>query len=221
MTITLRSEKTNALTFSEMDGNFSTLDGRLLEIESSYAVTVNNRSGTIVLTTNEIAEGATNQYYTQARFNDDFDLKTTDNLTEGSTNVYWTQNRFNTAFGEKTTTNLTEGANLYYTNARADARIGIASIGDLMDVDTTGITDEHVLTWNGFTSRWEPAVAPGAAGGETNVGASVGGFAEVYQDKFSTELRFRTLQSSDSTVTITQNTDDIDLTVPEVDGGTF
>ncbi len=35
------------------------------------------------------------------------------------TNLYWTQARFNTAFGLKTTTDLTEGANLYFTDARA------------------------------------------------------------------------------------------------------
>ncbi|MBC7498690.1 hypothetical protein H7170_03550, partial [Candidatus Gracilibacteria bacterium] len=39
-------------------------------------------------------------------------------VTEG-TNLYYTQARFDAAFGLKTTTNLTEGANLYFTNLRA------------------------------------------------------------------------------------------------------
>ena len=51
---------------------------------------------------------------------------TTDTLTEGSTNLYYTPARdtaqFNTDLATKSTTNLAEGTNLYYTDARADAR---------------------------------------------------------------------------------------------------
>ena len=43
---------------------------------------------------------------------------TTDLITEGS-NLYYTQARFNTAFGLKSTTDLAEGTNLYFTNTRA------------------------------------------------------------------------------------------------------
>ena len=57
-----------------------------------------------------------------------------------------------------TTDNVSEGANLYYTNARADARadgrIGAASLTDLSDVNT-GATAGQVLKWNG--SAWAPA----------------------------------------------------------------
>ena len=45
----------------------------------------------------------------------------TDNIAEGGTNLYWTQERFNTAFAAKSTTDLKEGDNLYYTDARAKA----------------------------------------------------------------------------------------------------
>lgn len=48
---------------------------------------------------------------------------TTDNIPEGSTNLYWTQARFNSAFAAKTTTDLAEGSNLYFTNVRARAAI--------------------------------------------------------------------------------------------------
>lgn len=44
---------------------------------------------------------------------------TTDNIAEGGTNLYWTQARFNSAFAAKSTTDLKEGTNLYYTEARA------------------------------------------------------------------------------------------------------
>ena len=44
-----------------------------------------------------------------------------DDIAEGGTNLYWTQERFNTAFAAKSTTDLKEGDNLYYTDARAKA----------------------------------------------------------------------------------------------------
>ena len=46
---------------------------------------------------------------------------TSDNITEGGSNLYWTQTRFDTAFEAKSTSDLKEGTNLYYTDARAKA----------------------------------------------------------------------------------------------------
>ena len=94
-------------------------------------------------TTTDLAEG-TNFYYTDARVDSNFALKTTDQLTEGSTNLYFTAARvndylttnayttetyvndaisaaasdFNSDFALKTTTDLAEGSNLYFTAAR-------------------------------------------------------------------------------------------------------
>ena len=70
-----------------------------------------------------------------ADFNSTFDTrlgtKTTDNLSEGSSNLYYTNARFDTRLGTKTTDNLTEGSsNLYFTNARADARVTNAIVDE-------------------------------------------------------------------------------------------
>ena len=54
-----------------------------------------------------------------------------------------------------TTSNLSEGSNLYFTNARADARIGAADIGDLSNVSSSSPSSGQVLKWNG--SAWAPA----------------------------------------------------------------
>jgi hypothetical protein len=43
----------------------------------------------------------------------------TDDLSEGSTNLYYTQARFDSAFSAKTTADLSEGTNLYFTENRA------------------------------------------------------------------------------------------------------
>jgi len=99
----------------------------------------------------KLQEGSTNLYFTPSRFNTNFSGKSTSDLSEG-TNLYYTDARsrsaisvsgsltynptlgiisytnfnsdFDTRLGTKTTDNLSEGStNLYFTNARADARV--------------------------------------------------------------------------------------------------
>jgi len=64
---------------------------------------------------------------------------------------------------------LSEGAtNLYYTNTRADTRIGLANVGDLTDVTTSGgqaPTDGQVMTWSQSNTDWRPAASAGGGGG--------------------------------------------------------
>ena len=53
------------------------------------------------------------------------------------------------------TDEMTEGStNLYHTSLRVDARIGLASLADLNDVNDTGNAIGKVLGWNG--SAWGP-----------------------------------------------------------------
>lgn len=69
MTITLRANKSQALTFTELDGNFTDLDGRTTTIEGAYVKTVNGVSpstNAITITTANITEN-TNLYFTNAR----------------------------------------------------------------------------------------------------------------------------------------------------------
>ena len=65
------------------------------------------------------------------------------------TNAGYTNTDFDNRLASKDTGDLTEGSNLYFTNARADARISAASINALSDVNTAGITSGQVLSWNG------------------------------------------------------------------------
>ena len=69
------------------------------------------------------------------------------------------------------------------------------SLGEILSTDGSGN-----LSW-----------ATNSAGGEINTATNVGGFVEWFRDKIGTTLNFRTLQSSDSSIAITQNADDIDL----------
>jgi hypothetical protein len=48
-----------------------------------------------------------------------------------------------------TTSNLAEGTNQYFTNARVTANLSQQSVNVFSDVDTTGITTNGILVWNG------------------------------------------------------------------------
>jgi len=77
-------------------------------------------------------------------------LSNTDNLSEGSSNLYYTDARFDTRLSAKTTANLTEGSNLYYTDARVQTYLGGGSATNIL---TSGnITVGGNLTVNGTTT---------------------------------------------------------------------
>ena len=65
-------------------------------------------------------------------------------------------------FGEFDTSNITEGSNLYYTNARADARIAL-QVGanlDLSSKDTDALTEGSTNLY--YTTLVQSAAATGA-----------------------------------------------------------
>lgn len=88
---------------------------------------VNGETGEVVLDTDDIAEGVTNVYYTDARFDTRLATKSTDDLTEGA-NLYYTDARFDSRLAAKTTDDLTEGTNEYYTDAKVEAVLTAQSV---------------------------------------------------------------------------------------------
>ena len=109
----------------------------------------------------EITEGSTNLYYTDARsraaisvsgdisYNSSTGVisttglasSDTDDLSEGSANLYYTDARADARIAAASTTDLSEGTNLYYTDARADARIANATTSDLTEGTNQYYTD--------------------------------------------------------------------------------
>lgn len=75
---------------------------------SNLVTSVNGFQGVVVLTTDDVSEGITNLYFTNARFD----------------------TRFDTDFAAKSTTNLSEGTNLYFTDTRARTAVVVDSIAD-------------------------------------------------------------------------------------------
>jgi hypothetical protein len=256
MTITLRANKSQALTFTELDGNFTDLDGRVDTLETNYIKSVNsvtpNASNELTITTTNIAEG-TNLYYTDARAR--ASISVTDSggdgslaynsstgvityvgpsasevrahfsagdgitlasgvISVGAGQIKESMIDFGGGAGEVDTDNVPEGAtNLYYTDARVLTKIQATSINELSDVDTTSVTPNanDVLTWNAVDGEWEPAVPPGAAGGEANTGSNLGSGSGIFKSKVGTDLQFRSVIGT-SPIVATTNSNDVTLT---------
>ena len=119
---------------------------------------VNTFTGAVVLDSDDISEGSTNLYYTDARaraaisenstqlsYNSTTGVLTytqgdTDTVSEGLTNLYYTSARFDSDFSGKSTSDLSEGTNLYYTDARADARVNLQT-GANLDLSSKSTSD--------------------------------------------------------------------------------
>jgi len=112
------------------------------------------------------------------------------------------------------TSGITENTNLYYTNARADARIGAASVGDLSNVSSTGASSGQVLKWSG--SEWAPA-ADNAGGGSTNgfQTVAIAGQSSVVADSTTDTLTF----VAGSNITLTTNAGTDTITIAAGGGG--
>ena len=180
-------------------------------VYSTFNSDFDTRLGT--KSTTNLSEG-TNLYFTNARADARIAAATTDDLSEGSSNLYYTDARANSAFdtrlATKSTTNLSEGTNLYYTDARADARITNAMVdednmasdsntkvptqqsvkayvdsqvasenelSEMNDVTISGVANNNFLKYNSTSSKWENAsvTAATAAGNNTEVQFNDGG----------------------------------------------
>ena len=262
MTITLRASKSTALTHTEMDGNFTDLDGRTTTIEGAYISSVNGVtpvSNALTIDTSNLTEdplatvSSGTMYYTDARSR--AAISVTDSGGDGSLTynsstgvleytgpsaaevrahfsagdgitlssgaisisagaIKESMIDFGGGAGEVDTDNVPEGAtNLYYTDARVLTKIQATSINELSDVDTSTVTPNanDVLTWNAMDGEWEPAVAPGAAGGEANTASSIGTGASIVNGKVGSDLRFRSIIGT-SPIVATENANDVTLT---------
>jgi len=94
------------------------------------------------------------------------------------------------------TTDLTEGTKLYYTDARADARIGAANLADLNNVASTTPTSGQFLKWTG--SAWAPATTAAGVEGllDLNDVGSDGTNGQVLQTDGSGNFSFASVSSA-------------------------
>ena len=89
--------------------------------------------------------------------------------------------------GLTNTDSLAEGStNLYYTDARFDARLQTRNFGNLADVDTSGASNGQVLAWSSANSQWEPlTISSGIALTDLSVTTASAGTAALSYDNTS------------------------------------
>ena len=62
---------------------------------------------------------------------------------------------FGTGTNQVSTADVPEETNLYYTDGRADGRIAAADVGDLNNVDTTGVADDDILKYDSASGTFK------------------------------------------------------------------
>ena len=94
----------------------------------------------IATDTDDVAEGSTNLYYTNARVDAYVNASiTTTDITEGD-NLYFTNARVDAYVNDSIlTTDIDEGSNLYYTNARVDAYVNASMDTDDLSEGSTNL----------------------------------------------------------------------------------
>ena len=141
--------------------------------------------------------------------------KDTDDLSEGTTNLYYTTTRANTDFDTKLaaadTADLSEGTNLYYTNARADARIALANLEDLANVGFSApgsSEDDKVIFWDNTAGAFGLSTVSGLAGqGEVNTASNIGtAGVGLFDGKVGEDLQFKKINAGSTKITITDDT---------------
>jgi hypothetical protein len=116
------------------DISYNSSTGVISFTQATAPVTsVNTQTGAVVLDTDDISEGASNLYYTAARFNSAFAAKSTSDLSEG-TNLYLTQERVEDFVGGMVSGNTETGIAVTYDDTNGKLNFVI----DTLNQDTTG-----------------------------------------------------------------------------------
>lgn len=144
------------------------------DLNTDAVISVNTQTGAVVLDTDDVAEGTTNQYYTDARARAaisasgalsydnttgalTFTQGNTDTVAEGTSNLYFTSGRFDFRLSQKSTDDLAEGStNLYFTTSRASsaARNAISVIGSTTYDATTGTITSPTISTAGLSGDY-------------------------------------------------------------------
>jgi hypothetical protein len=120
---------------------------------------------------------------------------------------------------------LAEYVNQSAAVVSVDGRTGEVTLADkyapILHVGSTGVGQHGLVTDNGaagFMSGAQSAKLTGIqAAAQNNTASNAGGGAQVFQGKTGSNLAFRTIAAGSSNVTVTQNANDIEISVQNSD----
>lgn len=152
------------------------------DITSDQAVaSVNGETGTVVLDSDDISEGAANFYYTEGRFDTSLAAKDSDDVSEGAANFYYTEGRFDTSLAAKDSDDVSEGVtNLYFTDARAKS----AAVADAINNGTTDVAPSQNAVFDALALKANDSELTSAEGDIDVLQAETG---KVFDDGFTGE----------------------------------
>lgn len=102
-------------------------------------------------TSDDVAEGTTNLYYTTARFDDNWASKTSDDLTEGTTNLYYTDARAQAAVSATAPLSYDGlgGFSISQASSGSDGYLSAADFGTFSAKMSNPLTDVGQLIYGG------------------------------------------------------------------------
>ena len=127
------------------------LDTQTFKITGSSGITTSGTGQILTVT----GENATTSAKGVASFSSDHFDVTSGAVTIKADGIDDTLIDFGTGTNQVSTADVPEQTNLYYTDGRADGRIAAADIGDLSNVDTTGVADDDILKYDAASSSFK------------------------------------------------------------------
>ena len=126
-------------------------------------------------------------------------------LAYNNSNGVFTFTPADTSLSTKDTGDLAEGSNLYFSNARVDARVITTNLSSLADVNYSSPSSNQALIYNGTSSKWEATTLPSGVTELVNlndvnggVGASTG---QVLQKLANGEFGFGSVSTTNNYLT--------------------
>ncbi len=127
------------------------LDSQTLDIAGGASITTTASGQTLTVA----ADDATTSAKGVASFDSNHFDVTTGAVSIKADSIDDTLIDFGTGTNQVSTADVPEETNLYYTDGRADGRIAAADVGDLNNVDTTGVADDDILKYDSASGTFK------------------------------------------------------------------
>ena len=127
------------------------LDSQTLDIAGGASITTSASGQTLTVA----ADDATTSAKGVASFDSNHFDVTSGAVSIKADSIDDTLIDFGTGTNQVSTADVPEETNLYYTDGRADGRIAAADVGDLNNVDTTGVADDDILKYDSASGTFK------------------------------------------------------------------